>query len=54
MITIISTLIGAIVGFIAGALVFRNNASKAEGLITKAKQDVQTVQNAVDTVKNNK
>lgn len=35
----ITFLIGLVVGFIAGALVFRNNAAKAEALVQKAKEE---------------
>lgn len=35
----IGFIIGLVVGFVAGALVFRNNASKAEALVQKAKEE---------------
>ena len=35
----INILIGLVVGFVAGALVFRNNAAKAESLVQKAKEE---------------
>lgn len=39
----INILIGLVIGFIAGALVFRNNASKAEALVQKAKEEAEKV-----------
>jgi uncharacterized membrane-anchored protein YhcB (DUF1043 family) len=39
----INILIGLVVGFIAGALVFRNNAAKAEALVQKAKEEAAKV-----------
>lgn len=35
----ITFIIGLVIGFIAGALVFRNNAAKAEVLVQKAKEE---------------
>jgi uncharacterized membrane-anchored protein YhcB (DUF1043 family) len=35
----ITFLIGLVVGFVAGALVFRNNAAKAEALVKKAQEE---------------
>ncbi len=35
----IGFIIGLVVGFVAGALVFRNNAAKAEALVQKAKEE---------------
>jgi uncharacterized membrane-anchored protein YhcB (DUF1043 family) len=32
-------LLALIIGFVAGALVFRNNASKAEALVQKAQEE---------------
>jgi uncharacterized membrane-anchored protein YhcB (DUF1043 family) len=34
----INILIGLVIGFIAGALVFRNNAKKGEALVQKAEE----------------
>ncbi len=39
----ITFIIGLIVGFVAGALVFRNNAKKAEALIQKAQQEAEVL-----------
>jgi uncharacterized membrane-anchored protein YhcB (DUF1043 family) len=39
----ITFLIGLVVGFVAGALVFRNNAAKAEALVQKAKEEAAKV-----------
>lgn len=36
-------IIGLVVGFVAGALVFRNNAKKAEALVQKAKEEANKV-----------
>lgn len=36
----ITFLIGLVIGFIAGALVFRNNAKKGEALVQKAEESV--------------
>jgi len=36
-------IIGLVIGFVAGALVFRNNASKAESIVQKAKDEVAKV-----------
>jgi uncharacterized membrane-anchored protein YhcB (DUF1043 family) len=35
----ITFLIGLVVGFVAGALVFRNNAAKAEAIVKKAQEE---------------
>lgn len=35
----ITFIIGLVIGFIAGALVFRNNAKKAEAIVQKAKEE---------------
>lgn len=37
----ITFLIGLVVGFVAGALVFRNNAKKAEALVQKTEADAK-------------
>jgi uncharacterized membrane-anchored protein YhcB (DUF1043 family) len=37
----IAFIIGLVIGFIAGALVFRNNAAKAEALVQKAKEEAE-------------
>jgi hypothetical protein len=37
----ITFIIGLIIGFVAGALVFRNNAKKAEAIIQKAQQEAE-------------
>lgn len=39
----IGFIIGLVVGFVAGALVFRNNAAKAEALVQKAKEEAAKV-----------
>lgn len=36
-------IIGLVVGFVAGALVFRNNAKKAEAIVQKAKEEANKV-----------
>ena len=36
-------IIGLVLGFVAGALVFRNNAAKAEALVQKAKDEANKV-----------
>ncbi len=43
----INILIGLVVGFIAGALVFRNNANKAEALIQKAQEEAKQLKDKV-------
>jgi uncharacterized membrane-anchored protein YhcB (DUF1043 family) len=35
----IAFIIGLVVGFVAGALVFRNNAAKAEAIVQKAEAE---------------
>ena len=35
----IGFIIGLVVGFVAGALVFRNNSAKAEAIVQKAKEE---------------
>ena len=40
-------IIGLVVGFIAGALVFRNNAKKAEAIVQKSEAVVQKATIAV-------
>ena len=35
----IAFIIGLVVGFVAGALVFRNNAAKGEAIVQKAKEE---------------
>lgn len=39
----VELLIGLVIGFIAGALVFRNNAKKGEALIVKAQEEVAEI-----------
>ena len=34
-------IIGLVIGFVAGALVFRNNAKKAEALVQKTEADAK-------------
>jgi len=41
----VTFIIGLVVGFIAGALVFRNNAVKAESLVKKTEAIVAKVKN---------
>lgn len=43
----ITLLIGLVVGFIAGALVFRNNATKAEAIVQKAKEEAEKAKAAI-------
>jgi F0F1-type ATP synthase assembly protein I len=40
---IISLIVGLVIGFVAGALVFRNNAAKAEALVQKAKEEAAKI-----------
>jgi uncharacterized membrane-anchored protein YhcB (DUF1043 family) len=35
----VSFIIGLVIGFVAGALVFRNNAQKGEALVKKAQEE---------------
>jgi hypothetical protein len=37
----ITFIIGLVIGFVAGALVFRNNAKKAEAIILKAQEEAK-------------
>jgi len=39
----VTFIIGLVVGFIAGALVFRNNAAKAETLVQKAQAEAKAL-----------
>lgn len=39
----VTFIIGLVIGFIAGALVFRNNAAKAEALVKKAQEEAKAV-----------
>jgi F0F1-type ATP synthase assembly protein I len=39
----VTFIIGLVIGFIAGALVFRNNATKAEALVKKAQEEAKSV-----------
>lgn len=43
----VELLIGLAVGFVAGALVFRNNAKKGEALIAKAQEEVSEIKEKV-------
>ncbi len=43
----IAFIIGLVIGFIAGALVFRNNAKKAEALVQKAKEEAEKAKSAL-------
>jgi hypothetical protein len=36
------TLLSFVLGFVVGALVFRNNKSKADAIITKVEQEAKT------------
>jgi uncharacterized membrane-anchored protein YhcB (DUF1043 family) len=36
-------IIGLVVGFIAGALVFRNNATKANAIVEKAAEEAKAI-----------
>lgn len=47
----INILIGLVVGFIAGALVFRNNAKKAEALIQKAQAEAQELKDKAQSLR---
>lgn len=43
----IAFIIGLVIGFVAGALVFRNNAAKAEALVQKAKEEAEKAKSAL-------
>ncbi len=43
----LTLIIGLVIGFIAGALVFRNNAAKAESLVQKAKEEAEKVKASI-------
>jgi uncharacterized membrane-anchored protein YhcB (DUF1043 family) len=47
----INILIGLVIGFIAGALVFRNNAKKAEAIVQKGQEVVDKAGIAVKNFK---
>jgi len=47
----ITLIIGLIIGFIAGALVFRNNAKKAEAIVQKGEAVVDKANLAVKNFK---
>ncbi len=47
----INILIGLVVGFIAGALVFRNNAKKGEALVQKGSEVVDKANIAIKNFK---
>jgi len=47
----IAFIIGLVIGFIAGALVFRNNAKKAEALVQKSQEVVDKAGIAVKSFK---
>ena len=44
----ITFLIGLVIGFVAGALVFRNNAKKGEALVQKAKEEAEKAKSALN------
>ena len=43
----INLIIGLVIGFVAGALVFRNNAKKAEAIVQKAKEEAEKAKTAI-------
>jgi F0F1-type ATP synthase assembly protein I len=47
----ITLIIGLVIGFIAGALVFRNNAKKAEAIVQKGEAVVDKANLAVKNFK---
>ena len=47
----ISFIIGLVIGFVAGALVFRNNAKKAEAIVQKTEAAVDKAGIAVKSFK---
>jgi uncharacterized membrane-anchored protein YhcB (DUF1043 family) len=47
----ITFIIGLVIGFIAGALVFRNNATKAEAIVKKTEAEVKAAGLAVKNYK---
>ena len=47
----ISFIIGLVIGFVAGALVFRNNAKKAEAIVQKTEAAVDKAGLAVKSFK---
>ena len=40
-------LVALVIGFIAGALVFRNNAAKAEAVVKKAQEEAEKAKAAI-------
>lgn len=48
----VELLIGLAVGFVVGALVFRNNAKKGEALIQKAQEEAAELKEKVKNVRN--
>ena len=47
----INIIIGLVIGFIAGALVFRNNAKKAEAIVTKTDAQLKAAGLAIKNFK---
>jgi len=47
----VSFIIGLVIGFVAGALVFRNNAKKAEAIVQKTEAAVDKAGLAVKSFK---
>lgn len=43
----VELIIGLVAGFVAGALVFRNNAAKGEAFIAKAQAEVSEIKEKV-------
>lgn len=43
----LSFIAGLVIGFVAGALVFRNNAAKAEAIVQKAKEEAEKAKAAI-------
>lgn len=47
----ITFIIGLVIGFVAGALVFRNNAKKGEAFILKAQQEAQELKDKAQSLR---
>ena len=47
MFIVISFVIGAVAGFVSGALIFRNNVTKANTIVAEAKTAVAAVETVV-------
>ncbi len=51
MIEVLLFIVGAIVGFAIGVLVYRNNAVEAEAKLDELKKDIETAKEAVKEIK---